>query len=87
MAAVAFLGLAVLATFPLPTDHGSERLARTLGDGLIALNAFLIVVTVLKGKLKLGLLGIVFAPCSVVGALRLAKRPPSGRVGSIPRTA
>ena len=54
MAAVAFLGLAVLATFPLPTDHGSERLARELGDALIVLVAVLVVVTMLKGKLKLG---------------------------------
>ena len=73
MAAVAFLGLAILATFPLPTDTGSERLARALGDGLIALIALLLVVTLLKGKLKLGLFGIVFPPVAVVGALRLAK--------------
>jgi lysyl-tRNA synthetase class 2 len=73
MAAAAFLGLAVLATFPLPTDTGIERLARVLADGVIALIACLVVVTLLKGKLKLGLLGIVFAPFAVVGALRLAK--------------
>ena len=73
MAAVAFLGLAILATFPLPTDSAHERLARVLADGLIALIAVLVVVTFLKGKLKLGLLGIVFAPLSAVGALRLAK--------------
>ncbi|HEU5244452.1 MAG TPA: hypothetical protein VFU33_08635 [Gaiellaceae bacterium] len=73
MAAVAFLGLAILATFPLPTDQGNDRLAKTLGDGLIALVAALVVVTLLKGKLKLGLFGIVFAPLSVVGAARLAK--------------
>jgi hypothetical protein len=73
IAAVAFLGLAILATFPLPTDTTSERLGRLVGDGLIAVTACLVVVTLLKGKLKLGLLGIVFAPLSVVGALRLAK--------------
>jgi hypothetical protein len=73
MAAVAFLGLAILATFPLPTDTTTERLGRALGDGLIALTACLVVVTLLKGKLKLGLLGIVFVPLSYVGALRLAK--------------
>ena len=73
MAAVAFLGLAILATFPLPTDAGSDRLALALGDGLIALAAVFVVVTLLKGKLKLGLLGIVFVPLSVVGAARLAK--------------
>jgi hypothetical protein len=73
MAAVAFLGLAVLATFPLPTDHGSDRLAREIGDALIVLVAVLVVVTLLKGKLKLGLFGIVFVPLSLVGAVRLAK--------------
>lgn len=73
MAAVAFLGLAVLATFPLPTDTAGDRLGRLLGDGFIALTAAFVVVTVLKGKLKLGLLGIVFAPLSFVGAVRLAK--------------
>ena len=73
LAAVAFLGLAVLATFPLPTDHGSERLARSLGDALIALVAVLVLVTLLKGKLKFGLFGIVFVPFSVAGAVRLAK--------------
>ena len=52
---------------------GSERLARALGDGLIALIALFLVVTLLKGKLKLGLFGIVFPPVAVVGALRLAK--------------
>jgi len=30
-------------------------------------------VTLLKGKLKLGLFGIVFAPLSLIGSLRLAK--------------
>jgi hypothetical protein len=73
MAAVAFLGLAVLASFPLPTDHGSDRLAREIGDGLIVLVAVLVIVTLLKGKLKFGLFGIVFVPFSLAGAVRLAK--------------
>ena len=73
LAAMAFLGLAILATFPLPTDTGNYRLGRALGDGLIALIAFFVVVTLLKGKLKMGLFGIVFVPLSVVGAVRLAK--------------
>jgi hypothetical protein len=73
MAAVAFLGLAILATFPLPTDGADERLARLLGDGVIALVALCVVLTLLKGKLKLGLFGIVFPPLAFVGAFRLAK--------------
>ena len=73
LAAVAFLGLAILATFPLPTDTAGDRLGRIVGDGLIALVGCFVVVTLLKGKLKLGLFGIVFAPLAVGGALRLAK--------------
>jgi hypothetical protein len=73
LAAIAFLGLAVLATFPLSSDSAGEKLGRSIADGLIALNLCLVAVTVLKGKLKLGLFGIVFAPLSFVGSLRLAK--------------
>ncbi|HET8751160.1 MAG TPA: hypothetical protein VFM43_01385 [Gaiellaceae bacterium] len=73
MAAIAFLALVGMATVPLPTDSANERLARTLGDGLIALIALFVVVTLLKGKLKLGLFGIVFPPFSAVGAMRLGK--------------
>jgi hypothetical protein len=62
-----------LATFPLPTDTAGDRAARLLGDGLIAFIGCLVLVTLLKGKLKLGLLGIVFVPLSLVGAIRLAK--------------
>ena len=73
MAAVAFLGLAILATFPLPTDSAGERLGREIGDGVIALVGCFVVVSLLKGKVKLGLFGIVFPPLAVVGAVRLAK--------------
>jgi hypothetical protein len=73
LAAVAFLGLAIVATFPLPTDSASDRHGWLLGDGLIVLAAGFVVVTLLKGKLKLGLFGIVFPPLAIVGALRLAK--------------
>jgi len=73
LAAVAFLGLAILATFPLPTDSANERVGRAIGDGLIVLVACFVVVTMLKGKLKLGLFGIAFAPLAVAGAVRLAK--------------
>ncbi len=73
LAAVAFLGLVLLATFPVRTDPATERLARALGEGLIGLVGFLVVVTLLKGKLKLGLFGIVFPPFAAFGAIRLAK--------------
>jgi lysyl-tRNA synthetase class 2 len=73
MAAAAFLGLVMLATFPVRTDPATERLARLLGEGLIALVGVLVVATLLKGKLKLGLFGIVFPPFAAFGAARLAK--------------
>jgi len=73
VAAIAFLGLAVLATFPLSSDSAGERLGRSIADALIVLNVCLVTVTLLKGKLKLGLFGIVFAPLSLIGSLRLAK--------------
>jgi hypothetical protein len=73
VAAIAFLGLAVLATFPLSSDSAGERLGRSIADGLLVLNVCLVTVTLLKGKLKLGLFGIIFSPLSLVGSLRLAK--------------
>jgi hypothetical protein len=73
MAAISFLGLAVLATFPLSSESTAERLGRSIADALLLLNVCLVAVTVLKGKLKLGLFGIVFPPFSLAGSLRLAK--------------
>jgi hypothetical protein len=73
LAAIAFLGLAIVATFPLPSDTANDHLGWILGDGLIVLFACFVVVTLLKGKLKLGLFGIVFAPLAIVGTARLAK--------------
>jgi lysyl-tRNA synthetase class 2 len=73
LAAIAFLALAVLATFPLSSDSAGDRLGRSIADGLLVLNVCLVTVTFLKGKLKLGLFGIVFAPLSLVGSFRLAK--------------
>jgi hypothetical protein len=73
VAAIAFLALAALATFPLSSDSAGERLGRSISDGLIVLNVCLVAVTVLKGRLKLGLFGIVFPPLSLVRSLRLAK--------------
>jgi len=73
VAAIAFLALAALATFPLSSDSAGDTLGRSIADALIVLNVCLVAVTVLKGKLKLGLFGILFPPFSLVGSLRLAK--------------
>lgn len=73
VAAIAFLGLVVVATFPLSSDSADEKLGWWVADVLLALNGCLIAVTLLKGKLKQGLFGIAFFPFSIVGAARLAK--------------
>jgi hypothetical protein len=70
MTAVAFLGLALLATSPF--ESGDEQ-GRWAAAGAIATNGLLVVVTMLKGKLKMGLIGIIVPPVALVGALRLAK--------------
>jgi hypothetical protein len=87
VAAIAFLGLAVLATFPLSSDSAGERLGRSIADGLIVLNICLVAVTLLKGKLKLGAIRHRLLAT-------LARRKPSprqtdlgpGPVSSIPTT-
>jgi hypothetical protein len=71
LAAVAFLGLALLATSPFK-QSGSEQ-GRWAAVAAIATAGVLVVVTMMKGKLKMGLIGIVVPPVALVGALRLAK--------------
>src|SRR4029453_2656400 len=67
VAAIAFLGLAVLATFPLSSDSAGERLGGSIADGLLLLNLCLVAGTLLKGKRKMGVFGLVFTPLSLVG--------------------
>src|SRR6266850_131773 len=47
LAAIAFLALAVLATFPLSSDSAGDRLGRSIADGLLVLNVCLVTVTFL----------------------------------------
>jgi hypothetical protein len=71
LAAVAFLGLALLATSPF--EQSGNQQGRWAAIAAIATDGVLVVVTMMKGKLKMGLIGIVVPPVALVGALRLAK--------------
>jgi hypothetical protein len=71
LAAVAFLGLALLATSPF--EQSGNQQGRWAAVAAIATDGVLVVVAMMKGKLKMGLIGIVVPPVALVGALRLAK--------------
>jgi hypothetical protein len=71
LAAVAFLGLALLATSPF--EQSGNQQGRWAAIAAIATDGVLVVVSMMKGKLKMGLIGIVVPPVALVGALRLAK--------------
>lgn len=71
LAAVAFLGLALLAASPFE-QSGNDQ-GRWAAVATIVTNGLLVLITMLKGKLKMGLIGIVVPPLPFVGALRLAK--------------
>ena len=70
MTAVAFLGLALVAASPFEESGQQGRWIAVAG---IATNGLLVVVTMLKGKLKMGLIGIAVPGVALVGAVRLAK--------------
>ncbi len=71
----AVTGMLVLGALPLGSDglHGSE--SHTLWNyvGSLLINVVLVVITFLKGKLRLGILGIVFPLFALVGAVRLGR--------------
>jgi hypothetical protein len=71
LTAVAFLGLALLATSPF--EQSGDEQGRWAAVAAIATDGVLVVVAMMKGKLKMGLIGIVVPPVALVGALRLAK--------------
>jgi hypothetical protein len=71
LAAVAFLGLALLAASPFEQSGNGQ--GRWAAVAAIATNGLFVVVTMIKGKLKMGLIGIIVPPMPLVGAVRLAK--------------
>jgi hypothetical protein len=69
--AVVVLLLGFVTTAPFGADNGEETAS---GFWLvIGLNVVMVVVTFLKGKLKLALVGVLFPPLAFLGAVRLAK--------------
>jgi hypothetical protein len=71
MVAVAVLGLAVLVASPF--EEGGNEGGRWSVVAALAINSLLVVITMVKGKLKMGLIAIVVPFLAFVGALRLAK--------------
>jgi hypothetical protein len=71
MVAVAVLGLAVLVASPF--EEGGRAGGRWSVVVALATNGLFVLITIVKGKLKMGLIGIVVPFVAIVGALRLAK--------------
>ena len=69
--AIVILLLGLVATAPFGAERGNEAAAEFWLA--IGLNVVFVVVTFLKGKLKLALAGVVFPLFAMVGAIRLAK--------------
>jgi hypothetical protein len=69
--AIVILLLGLIATAPFGAERGDEAASQFWLA--IGINVVLVVVTFLKGKLKLALAGVLFPPFSLVGAFRLAK--------------
>ena len=69
--AIVILLLGLVATAPFGAERGNETPAQFWFA--IGLNVVFVVVTFLKGKLKLALAGVVFPLLAMVGSVRLAK--------------
>ena len=67
------LGLLLLTGISPFGIHDHTEVPRIIGFGVVLLNIALSMVTCLKGKLTLGLLGIFLPPVAVVTAYRLAR--------------
>jgi hypothetical protein len=63
-------GLILLGLAPLDVNRNASSLTTLVLS--LAVDVLLAVITILKGKPLLGMVGIFFAPCSVVGSIRLA---------------
>lgn len=65
-----FMGISPLGVNDL---EQSSRLGLALGAAVTALNIVLVAVTILKGKIATGIIGVFLLAFSLVGAIRLAK--------------
>jgi lysyl-tRNA synthetase class 2 len=72
--AAAVTGLLLLGALPLGVnDLGpAESAARSEAVAVLVVNAILVLITVLKGKLAMGVLGLFIPFLAVIGAIRLA---------------
>lgn len=70
-----FMALLLLGLLPLGVDdlEPGSRLRLAAGMIVIAVNAVLVLITILKGKIATGIVGVFFVPVSLIGAVRLAK--------------
>jgi hypothetical protein len=70
-----FMGLLFLGLSPVGVDdlERSSQIGLLTGMALTGTNIVLVAITILKGKLATGIVGVFFLPVSLVGAIRLAK--------------
>ncbi|MFI9273605.1 phosphatidylglycerol lysyltransferase domain-containing protein [Kitasatospora sp. NPDC052896] len=68
--AVAMIGLLLVGAPPLGGLTGRPSVGQLVGAALLLI---LVTISLLKGKLWTGLLGVMVAPLAVVGAIRLAR--------------
>jgi len=68
--AVAIIGLLLVGVLPLGGFDGGLSPGQLVGAGLLLL---LVVISLLKGKIWTGLLGVMLWPLAAVGAIRLAR--------------
>ena len=73
MLAIVLIGLALLGFTPFGAADAENAGERWVAAFLIALNGGLVAITLLKGKLGMGMLGIFLFPLPVVTAIRLAR--------------
>jgi hypothetical protein len=75
--AVALCGLALIGWLPLgitPSSEQGSRLESLLGIGaVLAVNLFLTVICLLKGKTWSGVIGVYVSLFAIVGAIRVAR--------------
>jgi hypothetical protein len=73
MLAIVLIGLVLLGFTPFSASSANTAQERWSVAVLVALNGALVAVTLLKGKLGMGILGIFLFPLPVVTAIRLAR--------------
>lgn len=70
-----FMVLLFLGLSPVGVDdvERNGRIGLLAGTALTGTNLVLVAITILKGKIATGIIGVFFLPVSLIGAIRLAK--------------